>query len=76
MPTINPQPITPNVKVQTTIAPTTSSNAYSNTGYTYNVGQVSSVTPTSSNTNTGGTLVNINGMPKLDDKAVPLVPKI
>ena len=76
MPTINPQPITPNVQVQTTIAPTTSSNAYSNTGYTYNVGQVSSVTPTSSNTNTGGTLVNINGMPRLDDKAVPLVPKI
>ena len=76
MPTINPQPITPNVQVQTTIAPTTSSNAYSNTGYTYNVGQVSSVTPTSSNTNTGGTLVNINGMPRLDDKTVPLVPKI
>ena len=76
MPTINPQPITPNVQVQTTIAPPTSSNAYSNTGYTYNVGQVSSVTPTSSNTNTGGTLVNINGMPRLDDKKVPLVPKI
>ena len=76
MPTINPQPITPKVQVQTTITPTTSSNAYSNTGYTYNVGQVSSVTPTSSNTNTGGTLVNINGMPRLDDKAVPLVPKI
>lgn len=76
MPTINPQPITPNVQVQTTVAPTTSSNAYSNVGYTYNVGQVSSVTPTSSNTNTGGTLVNINGMPRLDDKAVPLVPKI
>ena len=76
MPTINPQPINPNVQVQTTIAPPTSSNAYSNTGYTYNVGQVSSVTPTSSNTNTGGTLVNINGMPRLDDKAVPLVPKI
>ena len=76
MPTINPQPINPNVQVQTTIAPPTSSNAYSNTGYTYNVGQVSSVTPTSSNTNTGGTLVNINGMPRLDDKKVPLVPKI
>ena len=76
MPTINPQPINPNVQVQTTIAPPTSSNAYSNTGYTYNVGQVSSVTPTSSNTNTGGTLVNINGMPRLDDKAVTLVPKI
>ena len=76
MPTINPQPINPNVQVQTTIAPPTSSNAYSNTGYTYNVGQVSSVTPTSSNTNTGGTLVNINGMPRLDDKTVPLVPKI
>ena len=76
MPTINPKPINPNVQVQTTIAPPTSSNAYSNTGYTYNVGQVSSVTPTSSNTNTGGTLVNINGMPRLDDKAVPLVPKI
>ena len=76
MPTINPQPITPNVQAQTTVAPTTSSNAYSNVGYTYNVGQVSSVTPTSSNTNTGGTLVNINGMPRLDDKAVPLVPKI
>ena len=76
MPTINPKPINPNVQVQTTIAPPTSSNAYSNTGYTYNVGQVSSVTPTSSNTNTGGTLVNINGMPRLDDKKVPLVPKI
>ena len=76
MPTINPQPINPNVQVQTTIAPPTSSNAYSNTGYTYNVGQVSSVTPTSSNTNTGGTLVNINGIPRLDDKTVPLVPKI
>ena len=76
MPTINPQPINPNVQVQTTIAPPTSSNAYSNTGYTYNVGQVSSVTPTSSNTNTGGTIVNINGMPRLDDKAVPLVTKI
>ena len=76
MPTINPQPINPNVQVQTTIAPPTSSNAYSNTGYTYNVGQVSSVTPTSSNTNTGGTLVNSNGMPRLDDKKVPLVPKI
>ena len=76
MPTINPQPINPNVQVQTTIAPPTSSNAYSNTGYIYNVGQVSSVTPTSSNTNTGGTLVNINGMPRLDDKKVPLVPKI
>ena len=75
-PTINSQPINPNVQVQTTIAPPTSSNAYSNTGYTYNVGQVSSVTPTSSNTNTGGTLVNINGMPRLDDKKVPLVPKI
>lgn len=57
MPTINPQPINPNVQVQTTIAPPTSSNAYSNT-------------------NTGGTLVNINGMPRLDDKKVPLVPKI
>ena len=57
MPTINPQPINPNVQVQTTIAPPTSSNAYSNT-------------------NTGGTLVNINGMPRLDDKTVPLVPKI
>ena len=76
MPTINPQPINPNVQVQTTIAPPTSSNAYSNTGYTYNVGQVSSVTPTSSNTNTGGTLANINGIPRLDDKTVPLVPKI
>ena len=76
IPTINPQPINPNVQVQTTIAPPTSSNAYSNTGYTYNVGQVSSVTPTSSNTNTGGTLVNINGIPRLDDKTVPLVPKI
>ena len=76
MPTINPKPINPNVQVQTTIAPPTSSNAYSNTGYTYNVGQVSSVTPTSSNTNTGGTLVNINGIPRLDDKTVPLVPKI
>ena len=76
MPTIHPKPINPNVQVQTTIAPPTSSNAYSNTGYTYNVGQVSSVTPTSSNTNTGGTLVNINGMPRLDDKKVPLVPKI
>ena len=76
MPTINPQPINPNVQVQTTIAPPTSSNAYSNTGYTYNVGQVSSVTPTSSNTNTGGTLVNINGIPRLGDKTVPLVPKI
>ena len=76
MPTINTKPINPNVQVQTTIAPPTSSNAYSNTGYTYNVGQVSSVTPTSSNTNTGGTLVNINGMPRLDDKKVPLVPKI
>lgn len=57
MPTINPQPINPNVQVQTTIAPPTSSNAYSNT-------------------NTDGTLVNINGMPRLDDKKVPLVPKI
>ena len=76
MPTINPKPINPNVQVQTTIAPPTSSNAYSNTGYTYNVGQVSSVTPTSSNTNTGGTLVNINGIPRLDDKTVPLVPNI
>lgn len=76
MPTINPKPINPNVQVQTTISPPTSSNAYSNTGYTYNVGQVSSVTPTSSNTNTGGTLVNINGIPRLDDKTVPLVPKI
>lgn len=76
MPTINTKPINPNVQVQTTIAPPTSSNAYSNTGYTYNVGQVSSVTPTSSNTNTGGTLVNINGIPRLDDKTVPLVPKI
>ena len=76
MPTINPQPVTSNVQVQTTVAPTTSNNAYSNVGYTYNVGQVSSVTPTSSNTNTGGTLVNISGMPRLDDKAVPLIPKI